>query len=37
MNPLESLLLEADDPKLTAIQAYITYERRGVKMAPGKH
>ncbi len=37
MNPLESKALAADDPRLIALQAYITHERRGVKLAPGKH
>jgi cytochrome c len=36
-NPLEGKDLAADDPKMTAIQAYIHWERRGVKLAPGKH
>lgn len=36
-NPLESEDLAADDPKMIALQAYINHERRGVKMAPGKH
>jgi len=36
-NPLEGVALAADDPKMTAIQAYVTYERRGVKLEPGKH
>lgn len=36
-NPLEGQPLAADDPKMTALQAYITYERRGVKLEPGKH
>jgi thiosulfate dehydrogenase len=36
-NPLEGQPLAADDPKLIAIQAYVTYERRGVKLEPGKH
>jgi cytochrome c len=27
----------ADDPRMIAIQTYITHERRGVKLAPGKH
>jgi len=26
-----------DDPKMIALEAYITYERRGVKLEPGKH
>ena len=37
MNPLESQPLTADDPRLTAIQAYITHERRGAILQPGKH
>lgn len=37
MNPLEAQALEADDPKMTALQAYILWERRGVALAPGKH
>jgi cytochrome c len=36
-NPLEGAPLPLDDPKLTAMEAYINYERRGVPMAPGKH
>lgn len=36
-NPLEGETLAADDPKMIALEAYITYERRGVKLAPGKH
>ena len=36
-NPLEGKTLAADDPKMTALQAYITFERRGVKLEPGKH
>lgn len=36
-NPLEGEVLSADDPKMIALQAYITHERRGVKLAPGKH
>jgi len=36
-NPLEGVPLAADDPKIIAIQAYVTYERRGVKLEPGKH
>lgn len=36
-NPLEGRPLAADDAKMVAIQAYITYERRGVKLEPGKH
>jgi thiosulfate dehydrogenase len=36
-NPLEGKELEAGDPKMTALLAYITYERRGVKLEPGKH
>lgn len=36
-NPLEGQPLAADDPRMIAIQAYVTYERRGVKLEPGKH
>jgi len=36
-NPLESEKLAADDPKMIALQAYITEERKGVELAPGKH
>jgi len=35
--PLEGEPLKLDDPKMIAIEAYITYERRGVALAPGKH
>lgn len=36
-NPLEGKELAADSAEMTAIQAYITHERRNVKLAPGKH
>ena len=36
-NPLEGKPLAADDPKMTALQAYMTYERRGIALEPGKH
>lgn len=36
-NPLEGKPLAADDPKMTALLSYMTYERRGVKLEPGKH
>ncbi len=36
-NPLEGEALAADDPRMAALQAYITHERRGVALAPGKH
>ncbi len=36
-NPLEGKELALDDPKMIAIEAYVTYERRGVELAPGKH
>jgi thiosulfate dehydrogenase len=36
-NPLEGKPLALDDPKMIALEAYINWERRGVKMAPGKH
>lgn len=35
--PLEGKPLALDDPKMVAIEAYITYERRGVALDPGKH
>ena len=35
--PLEGKPLKLDDPKMVAIEAYVTYERRGVALAPGKH
>ncbi|MEE9355829.1 MAG: cytochrome C [Methylococcaceae bacterium] len=36
-NPLEGDPLPLDSPKMTAIEAYITWERRGNELAPGKH
>ena len=36
-NPLEGKTLALDDPKMIAMQAYVYKERRGVKLAPGKH
>lgn len=36
-NPLESEPLALDDPDMTALLAYITHERRGVALEPGKH
>ncbi len=36
-NPAEGQPLAADDQRMVDIQAYITYERRGVKLEPGKH
>jgi thiosulfate dehydrogenase len=36
-NPLEGAPLAADDPKMISLLSYITYERRGVPLAPGKH
>jgi thiosulfate dehydrogenase len=36
-NPLEGKPLVADDPKMTALVAYITSERKGVKLEAGKH
>jgi thiosulfate dehydrogenase len=35
--PLEGKPLPLDDPKMVALEAYISHERRGVAMAPGKH
>ncbi|MEA3546943.1 MAG: cytochrome C [Thermodesulfobacteriota bacterium] len=36
-NPLEGKDLVLDDRRMIALQAYIAEERRGVKLAPGKH
>lgn len=36
-NPLEGKNLAADDSRMTALLAYMTHERRGVKLEPGKH
>jgi cytochrome c len=36
-NPLQGQPLAADDPKMTALVSYIVFERRGVKLEPGKH
>ena len=36
-NPLEGKDLAPDSAEMIAIQAYITHERRNVKLAPGKH
>ncbi len=36
-NPLQGQPLAADDPKMTAMIAYAIWERRGVKLEPGKH
>jgi thiosulfate dehydrogenase len=37
MNPTESDPLKLDSSEMIALQAYIHWERRGVKLAPGKH
>jgi len=37
MNPLEGKTLALDDRQMIALQAYATYERRGVALEPGKH
>ena len=36
-NPLEGEELEADDPKMIALQAYVYKERAGIPLSPGKH
>lgn len=36
-NPLQGKKLKPDSADMIAIMAYITYERRGVKLVPGKH
>ena len=37
MNPLEGQKLALDDDQMIALEAYATYERRGVALEPGKH
>lgn len=36
-NPLEGETLDPTDPRMVAMEAYVTWERRGVELAPGKH
>ena len=36
-NPLEGQALAVDSAEMTALVAYATWERRGVKLEPGKH
>ena len=36
-NPLEGETLALDDKQMIALEAYATYERRGVALDPGKH
>lgn len=36
-NPLQGTDLEPQDPRMTALLAYIAKERRGVALDPGKH
>ncbi len=35
--PLEGQPLALDDPQMVALEAYVTHERRGVPLSPGKH
>jgi thiosulfate dehydrogenase len=37
MNPLEGETLALNDKQMIALEAYATYERRGVALEPGKH
>jgi len=37
INPLEGEALAVDGEDMLAIEAYVTYERRGVALDPGKH
>ncbi len=37
MNPSEGEPLALDSREMVAIEAYVTYERRGVSLEPGKH
>jgi len=36
-NPLEGETLDLDDDRMIALEAYATWERRGVALEPGKH
>ncbi len=36
-NPLEGMPLDAEDPEMIAIHAYIAKERKGVALDPGRH
>ena len=36
-NPLEGKPLALDDPRMIALEAYITWERRGKPLDPGRH
>ncbi len=36
-NPLKSKSLAADDPEMIGLRDHAAYERRGVKLEPGKH
>jgi thiosulfate dehydrogenase len=36
-NPVRGKKLDADDPKMRALEAYILSQRKGVAMDPGKH
>ncbi len=36
-NPVKGTRLAADDPKMLALEAYITSQREGVLLKPGKH
>ena len=35
--PLQGKPMALDDPRMVAIEAYVTHERRTVPLAPGKH
>lgn len=36
-NPLEGKTLDVSETKMVALEAYVTFERRGVALEPGKH
>lgn len=36
-NPLEGEPMDADDPRMIAMQAYLAKERKGVPLDPGRH
>ncbi len=36
-NPVKGKPLALDDPRMLALEAYITSQRKGVPLDPGKH
>ncbi|MBI4666199.1 MAG: cytochrome C [Nitrospinae bacterium] len=37
INPAKGTAFDANDPRMLALEAYITSERNGLSLAPGKH